>query len=99
MASTLEIRCPDCGARLRVDAETGMVLGHQRAPNRGRDLDLSRAQEQLGRQEQDRERRFQQSVADEKGRDDLLARKFEQSLRQAKQDPKPAKPLRDFDLD
>ncbi|MGH9415893.1 MAG: hypothetical protein ACRD01_04625 [Terriglobales bacterium] len=99
MGRTLEIRCPDCGARLQVDAETGLVLGHQRAPSRGRDLDLSRAQEQLGRQEQERERRFQQSVADEKGRDELLARKFEQSLEQAKRDPATGKPLRDFDLD
>lgn len=99
MADVLEVVCPDCGARLRVDAETGMVLHHAAADRRPRGVTLDHAQQQLQQQEQERERRFQQSVAAEKGKDDLLARKFDQSLRRVRSHPDEPKPLRDFDLD
>lgn len=99
MAEVLEVRCPDCGARLRVDAETGMVLHHAPGERRPRGVDLSRAEQQLRSQEQERERRFQASVAAEKGRDDLLARKFDQSLRRVRDNPNEPKPVRDVDLD
>lgn len=97
MSDTLSIRCPDCGARLEVDRETGMVLSHQRQP--GRSVDLERSQDLLRQQDQERERRFQQSVAAEKKRDELLAKKFDQSLRRVRDNPDEPRPLRDVDLD
>ena len=45
-----------------------------------------------------REALFEQSVEAEKTRGDALARRFEEALRQAKEEPV-TKPLRDFDLD
>ena len=45
-----------------------------------------------------REALFEQSVEAEKTRDDALSRRFEEALRQAKEEPV-TKPLRDFDLD
>lgn len=99
MAEVLDVLCPDCGARLRVDAETGMVLHHAAASRRPHGVDLDQAQKQLLAQERERERRFQQSVADEKGRDGLLARKFDQSLRRVRDNPDEPKPVRDVDLD
>ncbi len=99
MATVLEVRCPDCGAQLRIDAETGLVLHHQPAPSRARDLDLTRAHDQLRREQEQRDRRFQQSVEAEKSRDDLLAKKFDQSLRRVKDNPDTPRPLRDLDLD
>lgn len=98
MADVLEIKCPDCGSLLRVDAHTGMVLHHKAAPPK-RSVDLDRAQDHLRRQDAERDRRFQQSMEAEKGRDDLLARKFEQSLRRAQENPDEPRPMRDFDLD
>jgi hypothetical protein len=41
---------------------------------------------------------FQQSVDSEKTRGDALSKRFEEALRQAKQEPI-TKPMRDFDLD
>ncbi|MGN6592738.1 MAG: hypothetical protein ACTHJX_07560 [Terriglobales bacterium] len=99
MADVLEVRCPDCGARLQVDAQTGMVLHHSAGARNPKGVNLDQAQEQLRRQEQERERRFQQSVASEKQRDDLLSRKFDQSLRRVKENPNEPRPLRDVDLD
>ncbi|MGH9481052.1 MAG: hypothetical protein ACRD1L_03075 [Terriglobales bacterium] len=98
MADVLELRCPECGAALRVDAETGMVLRHQATP-RAPKVDLDRAQEQLQRQQAEREDRFQQSVEAEKRRDDVLSRKFDQSLRRVRDNPNEPRPLRDVDLD
>ena len=45
-----------------------------------------------------RESIFQQSVETEKGRGDALSKRFEEALRQAKEEPV-TKPMRDFDLD
>jgi len=98
VADVLEIKCPDCGSTLRVDAETGLVLHHKAAPPK-HGVNLDDAQNHLRRQDAERDRRFQQSVEAEKKRDDLLARKFEQSLRRAKDNPDEPRPLRDFDLD
>ncbi|MGH9468311.1 MAG: hypothetical protein ACRD1Y_13240 [Terriglobales bacterium] len=99
MAQVLEVRCPDCGARLRVDAETGMVLHHSAGERRPHGVDLDRADRQLQNQAQERERRFQESVEAENKRDDLLARKFDQSLRRVRDNPAEPRPVRDVDLD
>jgi hypothetical protein len=100
MAALLEVRCPDCGAQLRIDAETGLVLHHKPAPTRARDVDLSRANDHLRREQEQRDRLFQQSVQAEKQRDDLLAKKFDQSLRRVKDAPEDtSRPIRDLDLD
>jgi hypothetical protein len=100
MAALLEVRCPDCGALLRIDAETGLVLHRKPAPSRARNVDLTRANDHLRREQEQRDRLFQQSVEAEKGRDDLLAKKFDQSLRRVKDAPDDkSRPLRDFDLD
>ncbi|MGH9487437.1 MAG: hypothetical protein ACRD04_07575 [Terriglobales bacterium] len=99
MKPKLEVRCPDCGARLQVDAETGMVLHHQTAARRPHGVDLDQAREQLQRQDQERERRFQASVEAEKRKEDLLRRKFDQSLRRVRDNPDEPPPLRDVDLD
>ena len=56
------------------------------------------AQRILAEQAARREAVFQQSFAAEKGRDDALSRRFEEALKQAKQEPV-TKPTRDFDLD
>ncbi len=75
-----------------------MVLHHAAGP-RPKGLDLDHAQQHLRSEEQERERRFQQSVAAEKQRDDLLRRKFDQSLRRVRDNPNEPKPLRDVDMD
>ena len=84
---------------MKVDAQTGMVLHHSAGQRNPGGVDLDQAQQQLRRQEEERERRFQQSVASEKQRDDLLSRKFDQSLRRVKDNPNEPRPLRDVDLD
>lgn len=98
MAQVIEVKCPDCGSLLRIDPDTGFVLHHKGAPPR-HGVNLDRAQDQLRREEKARDRRFADSVEAEKKRDELLAKKFDQSLRRVKENPDEPRPLRDVDLD
>jgi hypothetical protein len=97
LKSELEIPCPCCQAILVIDTNLGRVVSH-REPDRGNKPELSDAQKILAREAERRENIFQQSVESEKGRGDALSKRFEEALRQAKEEPI-SKPVRDFDLD
>jgi hypothetical protein len=97
LKSELEVSCPCCQAILVIDTNLGRVISH-REPDRGNKPELSEAQKILAREAERRESIFQQSVDAEKGRGDALSKRFEEALRQAKEEPI-TKPMRDFDLD
>ena len=97
LKSEIECACPSCGAVLVVDANLGRVISH-REPERGDKPELDEAARILAAEDARREALFNQSVLAEKGRDDALARRFEEALRQAKGEPV-TRPARDFDLD
>lgn len=97
LSSELEIDCPCCGATLVVDVNLRRVLSH-REPERGEKPKLDEAHSILASQKARREALFSQSVAEEKGRSDMLSKRFEEALKQAKKEPI-EKPMRDFDLD
>ena len=69
-----------------------------REPERGDKPELHEATRILADQDARREALFEQSIQNEKGRDDALARRFEEALKQAHGEPV-TKPSRDFDLD
>ena len=97
LKSELEVTCPCCQATLVVDVNLGRIVGHKE-PDRGNKPELSDAQRILAEQAAQREAMFQQSVDSEKTRGDALARRFEEALKQAREEPV-TKPMRDFDLD
>ena len=97
LKSEVELACPCCPAILVVDINLGRIVSH-REPDRGNKPELSEAQKILAREAERRESIFQQSVDAEKGRGDALSKRFEEALRQAKEEPV-TKPMRDFDLD
>ena len=97
LKSELEVTCPCCQATLVVDMNLGRVVSH-REPERGDKPELSDAQRILAEQAARRDAIFQQSVDAEKTRPDALSKRFEEALRQAKEEPI-TKPMRDFDLD
>ena len=75
----------------------GRVVSHTE-PARGDKPELHDASRMLAAEAARREALFDQSMENEKGRDDALARRFEEALKQAHVEPV-TKPLRDFDLD
>jgi hypothetical protein len=97
LKSELEVTCPCCQATLVIDLNLGRVISHHE-PERADKPELSEAQRILADEAARREAIFQQSVANEKTRGDALSRRFEEALRQAREEPI-TKPTRDFDLD
>jgi hypothetical protein len=92
-----EIDCPCCGAKMTVDRTLGVVLAHI-APVRPPSIDLDDTAQLLRRQSEAVEAKFRASVEAEKTKEDVLARKFAEGLKKAKDAPI-EKPIRDFDLD
>jgi hypothetical protein len=80
-----------------VDLNLGRIVSH-REPERGNKPELSDAHRILAAEAARRDALFEQSVEAEKSRDDALARRFEEALKQAHEEPV-SKPIRDFDLD
>jgi hypothetical protein len=97
LKSELEVLCPCCQSVLVIDLNLGRVVSHSE-PDRGNKPELSDAQKILAEEAARREAIFQQSVDNEKTRGDALSRRFEEALKQARQEPI-TKPTRDFDLD
>jgi uncharacterized Zn finger protein (UPF0148 family) len=97
LKSELEVTCPCCQTLLVVDTNLGRVVS-QREPDRGNKPELSESQRILAAEAARREAIFQQSVDHEKTRGDALSRRFEEALKQAREEPI-TKPTRDFDLD
>lgn len=92
-----ELTCPCCGATLVVDFALGRIVGHREAPGAARP-ELTDAQRILAEQAARRESLFEQSVQHERTKGDALSKRFEEALRQARNEPI-TKPTRDFDLD
>ncbi len=93
-----EVACPDCGAMLKVDAETHAVISHTSAPTKKTFEDFEAAARAMREQEERKESIFRQSMDAERNKEDLLEKKFAEALRKSKESPD-VKPLRDFDLD
>jgi transcriptional regulator with AAA-type ATPase domain len=94
----IETACPDCGAMIKIDAASGLVVSHTSAPRKRMFEDLETAAKEMREQEERKESIFRQSVDAERNKDVLMEKKFAEALRKAKDAPE-GKPLRDFDLD
>ena len=97
LKSEIEVICPCCQTTLVIDTNLGRVVS-QKEPDRGNKPELSQAQRILAEEAARREAMFQQSVQSERTRGDALSRRFEEALKQAREEPI-TKPTRDFDLD
>jgi uncharacterized Zn finger protein (UPF0148 family) len=97
LKSELELTCPCCGATLVFDRNLDRIVEHKEA-ERADKPELSEAQRIVAAEAARRDALFQQSVEAEKTRGDALSKRFEEALRQARQEPI-TRPRRDFDLD
>jgi hypothetical protein len=97
-APTIELACPCCQAKLTVDTQLGVVLSHVAPPKAPPSVDLTDPARILAEQARQREEKFRESWEAEKKKEEVLERKFAESLKKAKDQPV-EKPLRDFDLD
>ena len=97
-SDALNVTCPCCQAKLTVDAVFGVVLSHEAPVKPGPNVDLTDAAGILAEQNRQREDKFRDSWFQESNKEDILAKKFEEAMKKAKDSPV-EKPIRDFDLD
>ena len=98
-ANPIEVACPCCHAKLKVDPQLAVVLSHEAPPKAAPDVDLDDTARMLREQELKREEKFRLSVEAEKKKEDVFERLFQENLKKAKEAPAGEKPIRDFDLD
>src|SRR5215471_6924415 len=97
LKTEFEVQCPCCQATLVIDQGLKRVVRHVE-PERADKPKLDDAHSILAEAKARRDALFEQSVASERTRGDALSKRFEDALKQAKQEPI-SKPSRDFDLD
>ena len=92
-----EVTCPCCRTTLVIDTGLKRVVRHAE-PERADKPKLDDAHRILADEKARRDSMFEQSVESERTRGDALSRRFEEALKQAREEPV-TKPSRDFDLD
>lgn len=92
-----EVTCPCCQSTLVIDEGLKRVVRHVE-PERADKPKLDEAHRILAEAKARRDALFEQSVESERTRGDALSKRFEEALKQAKDEPV-KKPQRDFDLD
>lgn len=97
LRTEFEVTCPCCHSTLVIDEGLQRVLRHV-VPERADKPELDEAQRILAEEKARREALFEKSVLAERTRGDVLAKRFEDALKQAQDEPI-TKPTRDFDLD
>jgi hypothetical protein len=96
---SFEITCPDCGTMLKVDPVTRAIIAHTPAPRKRMFEDFTDAAKALREADARRDSIFAQSVDAQKNKDDLMAKRFAEAVKKAKEGPLTERPLRDFDLE
>jgi hypothetical protein len=95
----IAVRCPCCEATLQIDPELKAVISyeeHQRPPAIE---DIGAAVQKLKGEEARRAEAFEKSFEAHKSHHKVLERKFDELLKQAKENPDAPKPKRPFDFD
>ena len=98
-SSTFEVQCPCCGSTLQVDPETQVVLHHREPEKKPLIEDLTAAVQQLKGEADRRNNVFEKSFASHRSNEKVREKKFDELLKQAKEDTSGAAPKRPFDLD
>ena len=98
-ARLLEVTCPCCEAALKVDPETSAVISHKAKEKPPPIEDLTTAVSRLKDEAVKRDERFRKSFEEQKTRQDVLNKKFDELFKQAKENPDIRPPQKDIDLD
>lgn len=94
-----EVKCPCCEATLQIDPELQVIIQHHEAVKKPPIEDLHAAVQNLKGEAARRNDLFEKSFASHLGADKVREKKFEELLKQAKEDKSGVRPKRPFDLD
>lgn len=99
MAKLLELTCPCCEAKLKVDIVTESVITYEEKKKAPPIEDFAKAIHNLKGEAAKREEAFQRSFQANKNQGEVLNRKFDELLKQAKADPVKGPPKKPFEFD
>lgn len=94
-----DVKCPCCGSTLQIDSELELIINHHEPEKKPLIEDLQAAVQQLKGEADRRNDAFEKSFASHRSGEKVREKKFEELLKQAKQDTSGAPPKRPFDLD
>lgn len=94
-----DVECPCCQTVLKIDPETRSVIAHTVPAKPPAIEDLAAEVEKLKGEGARREELFQKQFEAEKSHGKVLAKKFDELFKRAKEDPDTRPPQRDIDLD
>ncbi len=95
----ITVTCPCCQAELQIDPLTQSVIKHKEHEKPRSIADIEAAVTRFKGEANRREDAFQKSVQEHKQHQAVLDRKFEELLKQAREDPDAPPPKRDIDWD
>ena len=94
-----DVECPCCQTALKIDPETGTVISYK-VPEKPPPIeDFAAAVQKLKGEAGRRDEVFRKQFEAEKSRGQAMNTKFDELLRQAKENPDVTPPKRDIDLD
>lgn len=94
-----EVKCPCCESVLKIDTETQLVVHHREVEKKPLIEDLQSAVQQLKGDAERRNEAFEKSFASHRSSDKVREKRFEELLKQAKEETTAPPPKRPFDLD
>jgi predicted nucleotide-binding protein (sugar kinase/HSP70/actin superfamily) len=99
MKNLMEITCPCCEAKLKVDRVTEAVITYEEKKKAPAIEDFAKAVQNLKGEAAKREEAFRKSFEATRKQADVLNAKFDELLKQAKADPKKGPPRKPFEFD
>lgn len=99
MADKIDIECPHCGAKIRVDKEAEVVASHEPPVHHHDKVDFDERLEQLGRDKARAADRMAEAMRREKDKSRLMDDRFRELFDEAKKKDDGTKPIKDIDLD
>jgi hypothetical protein len=96
MSATLDVLCPCCGNKMKVDAASGEILAEERpVPKPSKSFEQAMTEVKTGAQK--REEAFSKAADRTRNQQDLLDKKFEEARKKAKDEK--GRPPSIFDLE
>jgi len=90
----LDVDCPCCGSRLKIDPETGAIVWAEKKKEPAKSFD--ELLNKVSSQKSVLDEKFQRSVQQTRNQREILDKKFEEARRRAAEDPL-ARPPHPFD--
>lgn len=99
MGKFIEVQCPCCEAKLKIDPVTQAVITFEEKKKAPVIEDFNKAVQNLKSEAAKRDEAFEKSLQANKNQADIFNKKFDELLKKAKSEPDAKPPRKPFDLD